>query len=48
MKAGQVLADLDASDARVTLEQAEANLARTVRQVRGLYANVGGLRAEVA
>lgn len=47
VKAGQVLADLDASDARVTLEQAEANLARTVRQVRGLYANVGSLQAEV-
>lgn len=42
-----MLADLDASDARVTLEQAEANLARTVRQVRGLYANVGSLQAEV-
>jgi len=47
VKAGQVLAELDASDARVTLEQAEANLARTVRQVRGLYANVGSLQAEV-
>ena len=47
VKAGQVLAELDNSDARVTLEQAEANLARTVRQVRGLYANVGGLQAEV-
>ena len=48
VKAGQVLAELDPSDARVALEQAEANLGRTVRQVRGLYANVGGLRAEVA
>ena len=48
VQAGQVLAELDPSDARVSLEQAEANLARTVRQVRGLYANVGGLRAEVA
>ena len=47
VKAGQVLAELDNSDARVSLEQAEANLARTVRQVRGLYANVGSLQAEV-
>ncbi|MFT3849014.1 MAG: biotin/lipoyl-binding protein [Propionivibrio sp.] len=47
VEAGQVLAELDTSDARVTLEQAEANLARTVRQVRGLYANVGSLQAEV-
>ncbi len=46
-KTGEVLAELDPSDARVTLEQAEANLARTVRQVRGLYANVGSLKAEV-
>ncbi|WP_263772813.1 HlyD family efflux transporter periplasmic adaptor subunit [Propionivibrio soli] len=47
VKTGQVLAELDTSDARVALEQAEANLARTVRQVRGLYANVGSVRAEV-
>ena len=46
-KTGEVLAELDPSDARVTLEQVEANLARTVRQVRGLYANVGSLKAEV-
>ena len=46
-KTGEVLAELDPSDARVTLKQAEANLARTVRQVRGLYANVGSLKAEV-
>lgn len=47
VKAGQILAELDTSDARVNLEQAEANLARTVRQVRGLYANVGSLQADV-
>ncbi len=47
VKAGQVLAALDTSDARVSLEQAEANLARTVRQVRGLYANVESLQAQV-
>ena len=48
VKAGQVLAELDTSDARVSLEQAEAALARSVRQVRGLYANVGTQQAEVA
>lgn len=47
VESGQVLAELDPSDARVMLEQAEANLARTVRQVRGLYANVGSVKAEV-
>jgi len=47
VQAGQVLAELDSSDTRVALEQAEANLARTVRQVRGLYANVGSVRAEM-
>ena len=38
--AGQVLVQLDPSDARVACEQAEANLAATVRQVRGLYSSV--------
>ncbi|GAP65547.1 HlyD family secretion protein [Mizugakiibacter sediminis] len=45
---GQVLVKLDPSDVRVALEQAKANLARTVRQVRGLYSNVSGLEADVA
>ena len=40
VEAGQVLVQLDPSDARVALAQAEANLAATVRQVRGLYAAV--------
>lgn len=38
--AGQVLVRLDPSDAKVACEQAEANLAATVRQVRGLYSSV--------
>ncbi len=46
--AAQVVVELDPSDARASLGQAEANLARTVRQVRGLYANVGGVQAEMA
>ncbi len=35
---GQLLVQLDDSDARLTLDAAAASLARTVREVRGLYA----------
>src|SRR5690606_23740506 len=45
VEAGQVLVELDPSDATVALEQAKANLAATVRQVRGLYAAVDAGRA---
>ncbi len=45
---GQELVVLDPSDARVALDQAEAQLAQTVREVRGVYANNGTLRANVA
>ena len=37
VKAGQLLVRYDPADARVALAQAEADLARTVRQVRTLY-----------
>jgi membrane fusion protein (multidrug efflux system) len=47
VKAGQPLVQLDPADARVALDQAEANLAQTVRQVRTLYANNGSLAAQV-
>ena len=47
VKAGQPLVQLDPADAKVALEQAEANLAQTVRQVRTLYANNGSLAAQV-
>jgi membrane fusion protein, multidrug efflux system len=47
VKAGQPLVRLDPADAKVALEQAEANLAQTVRQVRTLYANNGSLEAQV-
>lgn len=40
VKAGQVLVQLDPNDAQVALAQAEANLAATVRQVRGLFSSV--------
>ncbi|KGI76724.1 EmrA/EmrK family multidrug efflux transporter periplasmic adaptor subunit [Oleiagrimonas soli] len=45
--AGQVLVKLDPSDAEVQLDAAEANLARTVRQVRGLYSSVEGAQADM-
>ncbi|QXI30325.1 HlyD family secretion protein [Pseudomonas vanderleydeniana] len=44
---GQVLVNFDPSDADVGLQSAEANLAKTVRQVRGLYSNVDGMKAQV-
>ncbi|HZT56636.1 MAG TPA: efflux RND transporter periplasmic adaptor subunit [Burkholderiaceae bacterium] len=45
---GDVLVEIDGSDARIALQQAEAQLARTVRQVRGLYSNAEGGQAIVA
>ena len=48
VKAGQVLVELDPSDARVAYEQAVANLAATVRQVRGLYSSVDSAQADIA
>ncbi len=44
---GEVLVELDRSDARVAVEQAEAQLARTVRSVRNLKATTGELEANV-
>jgi membrane fusion protein (multidrug efflux system) len=46
--AGQALVQLDPSDARIAYEQAIANLANTVRQVRGLYSNVSTGEADLA
>ncbi|MBK4987286.1 HlyD family efflux transporter periplasmic adaptor subunit [Pseudomonas sp. S60] len=45
--AGQVLLQFDPSDSEVALQSAQANLARTVRQVRGLYSNVDSLKAQL-
>ena len=47
VKAGQPLVQLDPADVRVSLDQAESNLAQTVRQVRTLYATNGSLGAQV-
>ncbi|KPW88880.1 HlyD family secretion protein [Pseudomonas syringae pv. coryli] len=46
--AGQVLLKFDPSDAEVSLQSAEANLGKVVRQVRGLYSNVDGMKAQLA
>jgi len=46
--AGDVLVQLDPSDADVALAEAKANLANTVRKVRGLYSSVSGAQADVA
>jgi membrane fusion protein (multidrug efflux system) len=48
VKAGQALVRLDAADARLALEQAEAELAQAVRESRTLYANNNMLEAGVA
>jgi len=48
VKQGQVLVTLDRNDADVALQHASANLANTVRRVRGLYTTVSGAQAIVA
>jgi membrane fusion protein, multidrug efflux system len=47
VKAGQTLVRLDPEDAKVTLQEAEAQLAKTVRQVRNLFATTSELQANV-
>ncbi|HEX7817649.1 efflux RND transporter periplasmic adaptor subunit [Dyella sp.] len=46
--AGDVLVKLDQANTEVALAEARANLASTVRKVRGLYSNVSGAQADVA
>ncbi|GAB2539152.1 HlyD family secretion protein [Rhodanobacter koreensis] len=46
--AGDVLVKLDDSNTEVALASARANLANTVRKVRGLYSSVNGAQADVA
>lgn len=48
VEAGQTLVRLDNSDTAVALQSAEAELAKTVRQVRGLFSNADYARAQVA
>src|SRR5262252_8825626 len=47
VKAGQPLVRLDPADAKVALDQSEAQLGRTVRDVRNLYATSAQLQAAV-
>ena len=47
VKQGQMLVRLDPADARVGLEQAEAQLGETVREVRATFANNNALAATI-
>ncbi len=47
VKAGQTLLTLDPADAEIAEANAEADLARAVRQVRGLFAQGQELRAQI-
>jgi membrane fusion protein (multidrug efflux system) len=47
VKAGTSLVRLDTADAQVALDEAESQLAKTVRQVRNLFATSGSLDAGV-
>ncbi len=44
---GQLLVELDRADAEIAMASAEAELARTVREVRSLFAQAAGLRAQL-
>jgi membrane fusion protein (multidrug efflux system) len=48
VKTGQDLVKLDTADAQVALDQAEGQLAQTVREVHALYTNNGSLAAQIA
>ncbi|WP_213294954.1 EmrA/EmrK family multidrug efflux transporter periplasmic adaptor subunit [Paraburkholderia sacchari] len=48
VKTGDPLVQLDPADSRIALQQAEANLGQTVRQVRGLFADDSQYQAQVA
>ena len=48
VKRGQLLAELDPADASIALNAAEAQLARAVRDVRGRFAQLDALRAQIA
>jgi membrane fusion protein (multidrug efflux system) len=48
VRAGQWLVKLDPADARVALDDAKAQLAQAVREVRSLYASNAALQAQVS
>lgn len=47
VKKGQILVRIDPADARLALAQAEADLNRAVRRVRGFVANDASLKAQI-
>ncbi len=47
VQAGQKLLELDPADARIAVANAEADLARAVRQVRGIFAQSSQLQAQI-
>src|SRR6185437_12004119 len=47
VRAGQPLVRLDPADAQVALDEADAKLARTVREVRNQFSTTAGLKASV-
>jgi membrane fusion protein (multidrug efflux system) len=47
VRAGQPLVELDPADAKIAVANAEADLARAVRQVRGLFSQGKELRAQI-
>ncbi len=47
VRSGDVLVELDDTDARLALEQADAELGRALRRVRGYVANDGTLAAQI-
>ncbi len=44
---GQLLIEIDRADAEVAMSQAEAELARAVRQVRGVFSQTVGLKSQI-
>jgi len=48
VKRGDILVELDDTDWRLALEQADAELGRALRKVRGYVANDGSLAAQIA
>jgi len=48
VKQGEPVVQIDPADAKIALQQAEANLGQTVRNVHGLYVNDDKYRADIA
>jgi len=48
VKRGEPVVQIDPADAKIALQQAEANLGQTVRSVHGLYVNDDKYRADIA